>query len=175
MEEENKKETKSKKTKEIDELKEVNKSLEEEVLRAKADLINYRKRKDEEVSSILKYSSGDLLLQIIEVIDSFERALSVNEDNLSDEMKNYLSGFKMLYDSLKNILNSNGVKEIECLGKKFDSKYEASLFTASDSTKDDEIVLEVLQKGYTYYDKVLRHASVKINKIENNENMKGND
>ena len=75
-----------------------------------------------------------------------------------------------------------GIVEIECLGKKFDSSLEQSLSSKYDETKENEEVLEVLTKGYTYYDRVLRHASVIINKNENNEidentqeEKKGND
>ena len=168
MQEEEKKKNKKDKQKEIEELNLKIKSLEEEVLRSKADLINYRKRKDEETSNLLKYGYSDILLQIVNVFDDFDRALNVKEE------------------SLKDILTSYNVKEIERLGEKFDPNMEQSLCSKSDSSKEDEEVLEILTKGYTYYDRVLRYASVMINKKENKEeinntsidetnNMKGND
>ena len=120
------------------------------------------------------------------VLDDFDRALNVKEENLTPEVKNFLVGFKLIDKSLKDILTSNNVKEIECLGEKFDPNMEQSLCSKSDSSKEDEEVLEILTKGYTYYDRVLRYASVMINKKENKEeinntsidetnNMKGND
>lgn len=183
---EEKKKNKKDKQKEIEELNLKIKSLEEEVLRSKADLINYRKRKDEETSNLLKYGNSDILLQIVNVLDDFDRALNVKEENLTPEVKNFLVGFKLIDKSLKDILTSNNVKEIECLGEKFDPNMEQSLCSKSDSSKEDEEVLEILTKGYTYYDRVLRYASVMINKKENKEeinntsidetnNMKGND
>lgn len=186
MQEEEKKKNKKDKQKEIEELNLKIKSLEEEVLRSKADLINYRKRKDEETSNLLKYGNSDILLQIVNVLDDFDRALNVKEENLTPEVKNFLVGFKLIDKSLKDILTSNNVKEIECLGEKFDPNMEQSLCSKSDSSKEDEEVLEILTKGYTYYDRVLRYASVIINKKENKEeinntsidetnNMKGND
>ena len=166
-----KKEKKNKKNKQIEELTEKLKSLEEETLRAKADLINYRKRKDEETSNLLKYGNSDILLQIVNVLDDFDRALNVKEENLTPEVKNFLVGFKLIDKSLKDILTSNNVKEIECLGEKFDPNMEQSLCSKSDSSKEDEEVLEILTKGYTYYDRVLRYASVMINKKENKEEI----
>ena len=80
QEEEKKKNKKENKTK-IEELNLKIKSLEEEVLRSKADLINYRKRKDEETSNLLKYGNSDILLQIVNVLDDFDRALNVKEEN----------------------------------------------------------------------------------------------
>ncbi len=166
MQEEEKKKNK------IEELNLKIKSLEEEVLRSKADLINYRKRKDEETSNLLKYGNSDILLQIVNVLDDFDRALNVKEENLTPEVNNFLIGFKLIDKSLKDILISNNVKEIECLGEKFDPNMEQSLCSKCDNTKEDEEVLEVLTKGYTYYDRVLRYASVMINKKDvNNLNI----
>ena len=73
----------------------------------------------------------------------------------------------MIYVNMKEILTSLGVKEIDCLHKKFDSKLENCVFTEEDKNFEDEIVLDVISKGYTYNDKVLRCASVKVNKINN--------
>ena len=88
------------------------------------------------------------------------------------EVNNFLIGFKLIDKSLKDILTSNNVKEIECLGEKFDPNMEQSLCSKCDNTKEDEEVLEVLTKGYTYYDRVLRYASVMINKKDvNNLNI----
>lgn len=178
-EEKNKKEKKSDK---INELELKLKELENETLRAKADLINYRKRKDEEVSNMLKYANADLLTSLLSILDNFERSIAIDDNNLNDELSKFLSGFKMIYASLKETIESYGVKEIECLGQKFDSKYQNCLFTDTDPSKEDEVVLDVLMKGYTYNDKILRCASVKVNKIdassekvENNKNLEKED
>ena len=131
MQEEEKKKNKKENKNKIEELNLKIKSLEEEVLRSKADLIN-----------------------------------------LTPEVNNFLIGFKLIDKSLKDILISNNVKEIECLGEKFDPNMEQSLCSKCDNTKEDEEVLEVLTKGYTYYDRVLRYASVMINKKDvNNLNI----
>ena len=159
----------------IKELEEKLANAESDVLRAKADMINYRKRKDDEVSNMLKYANSDLLTSLLPVLDNFERALNVNEETINDELKNFLSGFKMIYASLKETIESYGVKEIDCLGKTFDSKYENCLFTESDNDKEDEIVLDVLMKGYMLNDKILRCASVKVNKIDASNKEKEDD
>ena len=170
MQDQIKKDKKNKLNEELDELKNKNKLLEDEVLRAKADLINYRKRKDEEVSNMLKYANQDLLESLLPVLDNFERAIGIDDSNLNDELSKFLSGFKLIYSNFKETMNGFGVKEIDCLGKKFDSSNQNCLFTDSDASKEDEVVLDVLMKGYTYNDKILRCASVKVNKIENKEN-----
>ncbi len=165
MEKENseKKETvkKPKKSKHLEELEGRIKLLEEETLRAKADLINYRKRKDDEVAGLLKYSNADILLSLLPIIDNFERVIDKPVE--SDELKNYLEGFKLIYNQIKEILNANEVKEIEALDKEFDPAFHQSITTRKNETKESGIVLEVYQKGYTYKDKVLRPAMVIIN------------
>lgn len=171
MEEELKKEEKPapekrKKSKQIESLLEKNKLLEDEVLRSKAELINYRKRKDEETSKIMKYANEDVILKLLLVIDNFERALSM-ENNLSEEQKSFLEGFNLIYKNLKEILDSLEVKEIEALDKEFDPNVHHAVTTIKDETKDNGIVLNVVTKGYTYKDKVIRPSMVVVNEKDN--------
>lgn len=160
VETEEKKGKKVKKNKHLEELEQKVKLLEEDALRAKADLINYRKRKDEEVSNLLKYANADIIMSLLPVLDNFERVIN---NDVSDDLKNYLEGFRLIYNQIKDILASNDVKEIEALGKEFDPVYHQSISMRKDESKESGIVLEVYQKGYTYKDKVLRPAMVIIN------------
>lgn len=146
---------------EIRTLTEENKTLQEKVKLAQADLVNYRKRKDEETANILKYANTDIIKDLLNVSDNLERALK-NKD-VSDELKKYLSGFEMIYENLKTILNNYGVSEINRVGEVFDPNLEQALMTECVEDKDDDIVLEVLLKGYKLKDRVIRPASVKIN------------
>ena len=129
------------------------KVLEDKLLYKDAELINYRKRKDEEVSSMLKYSNLELILQILPVVDDLERAIKIDDNNLSDELSKFLEGFKMIYGKLILILNAFNVKEIEALGKSFDPTYHQAVITDSNSAKDNKVVIDVLQKGKIYIDK----------------------
>ena len=99
VEVEPKKEKKNKKNKQVEELTEKLKSLEEETLRAKADLINYRKRKDDEVSNLLKYCNADIIMLLLPVLDNFERV--INKEDIPDDVKSYLEGFKLIYKQIK--------------------------------------------------------------------------
>jgi molecular chaperone GrpE len=165
---------KTKKKKDIDILTERIQDLEERLLRNQAELQNYKRRKEEEISRILKYSNEDFVRELLEIIDNFERAIYMDDDNLDDEVSRFLEGFKMIYGSLNNLLNEFEVKEIEALGKPFDPQYHQALLTDNDETEENEMILEVLQKGYMLKDKVIRPAMVKVNIIhkkesENNE------
>ena len=149
--------------KEITRLTEENNNLVEKVKLAQAELINYRKRKDEETQNLLKYANQDLILEIIPVVDNFERAIKLDDNNLTDDISKFLAGFKMMYASLTETLTRFGVEEINRVGQIFDPSQEQALLTDSVEDKEDEVVLEVLLKGYKLKDRVIRPASVKIN------------
>ena len=151
-----------KKNKEIEELTESNKRLEQEVLMAKADLINYRKRKDEEVIRMLKYSNEDLVKEMLTIIDSLERAIDMDDDNLNDEVSKFLSGFKLIYCNLINTLEKYGVKAIDGFNKPFDPTYHQAVMTEKRDGVESGMVLDVLQKGYLLKDKVIRPAMVRV-------------
>lgn len=149
--------------KEIARLTDENNNLVEKVKLAQAELINYRKRKDEETQNLLKYANQDLILEIIQVVDNFERAIKLDDNNLTDDISKFLAGFKMMYASLTETLTRFGVEEINRVGQIFDPSQEQALLTDSVEDKEDEVVLEVLLKGYKLKDRVIRPASVKIN------------
>ena len=165
MEEKDTNKKKKKKDKENELIVELNnkiKELESKLLYKDADLINYRKRKDEEVSNMLKYSNLDMASELLIVVDDLERAIKIDDDVLDDELSKFLSGFKMIYTRLINILNNFEIKEIEALGKEFDPRYHQAVLTDNVSDKGNNIILDVLQKGYMYKDKVIRPAMVKV-------------
>ena len=150
-------------TNEIARLTEENNNLVEKVKLAQAELINYRKRKDEETANLLKYANQDLILEIISVVDNFERAIKLDDNNLTDDISKFLAGFKMMYASLTETLKRFGVEEINRVGQIFDPSQEQALLTDCVEDAEDEVVLEVLLKGYKLKDRVIRPASVKIN------------
>lgn len=161
-EKKNKKEKKEKHKERIKELEDKIKLLEEQNLRTTAELINYRKRKDEEISRMLKYSSEDMVREILPIVDNFERAISMDDDNLEDEVSKFLSGFKMIYCKLVSILERNGVKAIDGANKPFDPTYHQAVMTEQKEGVEAGMVIEVLQKGYLLKDKVIRPAMVKV-------------
>lgn len=139
------------------------KDLEEALLRNQAELINYKKRKDEETARIIKYAEEDILKGFLPILDNFERAINMDDDNLDDEVSKFLEGFKLMYNQIKDLLSKFEVTEIEALGKEFDPSIHNAVIVEKDETKASGIVLDVLQKGYMYKDRVLRTAMVKVN------------
>jgi len=150
-------------TQEINKLKEEVKESNDKALRIQAEMMNFKKRKEDETSLRLKYCNEDILLKIVEICDNFERAIKLDDDNLDDELSRFLAGFKIIYTNLVEILRANEVTEIDCLGKEFDPKTSEALIVEHVDDKAHNEVVEVLQKGYMYKDKILRTAMVKIN------------
>ena len=83
--------------------------------------------------------------------------------DLSDEVSKFLEGFKIIYSNTLNMLNKFDVKEINASGCEFDPTYHHAVLTEHDESKPTGVVLEVLQKGYIYKDRVIRPAMVKVN------------
>lgn len=153
---------KPKVNKEVEKLTLENKTLQEKILRISADMQNSLRRGEEEIARIRKYEGANVLKDILPIVDNFERALKLDDDNLDDELSKFLSGFKMIYTNLVNILQSLDIKEIEAKDKKFDSSLMEAVLTEKKDGIQKDIVLEVLQKGYMYKDKLLRPAMVKV-------------
>ncbi len=148
--------------KEIETLKEENKALNDKVLRLNAEIQNMRRRSEEEISRIYKYEGEDVIKKILPIIDNFERAIKMDDNDLTDEVSKFLSGFKMIYTNLLNVLNEKEITEIECLNKEFDSNLMEAVLTEKIEGLEKNQVVEVLQKGYIYKDKLLRPAMVKV-------------
>ncbi len=138
-------------------------TLEEKVRYHQAELINYRKRKDEEVSNMLKYANQDLIMEILPLVDNFERAIKLSEKD--ENIAKFVEGFKMIYSGLINTLHKFGVEEIKSDGEHFDPVYHEALLIEENKDKEDGIILETLVTGYIYKGRVIRPSSVKVNKL----------
>ena len=132
--------------------------LQDKLLREKAEGANYRKRKEEETSRMLKYSNEDIVKEILPIADNFERALSMSK-NEEDE---FFKGFKMIYCNLISVLEKYEVKAIDGNNKPFDPTYHEAVLTEEKEGVEPGLILEVMQKGYLLKDKVIRPAMVKV-------------
>lgn len=151
-----------KKDKKLEELQNEINTLKDKNMRIAAEMVNTLRRKDEETNRLLKYSNESLITELLPVIDNFERALNV--DATSNDIESYQKGMTMIYNSLKNILEKFEVKEIEAIDKEFDPSFHQAVMQEEKEGIKENIVIEVLQKGYTYKDKVIRPAMVKVSK-----------
>jgi len=137
--------------------------LEDKLIRKDAEMVNYRKRKEEEVNKMLKFCHEDMIKDILPIMDNFERAIVEDEKSeLSDAEKNYRNGIKMIYSHLANVLEKFDVKPIDGSNKPFDPVYHNAIMLEKREGVKPGMVMEVLQKGYMLKDKVIRAAMVKV-------------
>ena len=136
--------------------------LEDKLIRKDAEMVNYRKRKEEEVNRMLKFCNEDLIKEMLPIIDNFERAIQASDEGLSDTEKSYHTGVKMIYTHLVNLLEKFDVKPIDGCNQPFDPVYHNAIMMEKREGINSGMVIEVLQKGYILKDKVIRAAMVKV-------------
>ena len=151
--------------KEVEELKAELETAKKDVLMAKAEEINFKKRVDADKAQMVEYANQKILEKMITQLDMFDKVVSMpTEDPV---LKNYLIGFQMINNNLKQVLEEEGVKKIECkLYEKLNPKYQHALQTAWDEDYEEDVVLQELQTGYLYKGRILRPTLVKVNKKE---------
>lgn len=162
VKEEKKVKKKDKKNEQLELLFKENQALSEKLLRITADYQNMKRRSEEELQKAYKYDGEEIIKELLLVVDNFERAIKLDDDNLDDELSKFLSGFKMIYTNLVNILNNKNVHEIVCLNEEFNPTTMNAVLTEKIEGTEPGKVIEVLQKGYIYNDKVIRPAMVKV-------------
>ena len=151
--------------KEIEELKAELEGAKKDVLMAKAEEINFKKRVDADKAQMIEYANQKILEKMITQLDMFDKVVSMPTDD--PVLKNYLLGFQMINNNLKQVLEEEGVKKIEVkLGDKMDPKYHHALQTVYDENYEEDVVLQELQTGYLYKGRILRPTLVKVNKKE---------
>ncbi len=161
-EEPNKKSKGKENEKEYQELTNKFLAIQDKYLRSLAEMDNYKKRSIEERTRERKYMYQDILLDLVNVIDIFDKAVSVKTED--DKLKNYLIGFTMINQQLKQILSDYQVKKIESLNKPFDPTCENAMEVEVNDDIDEDIVVKEIMSGYLYKDRVLRPAHVIVSK-----------
>ncbi|MFH2055705.1 MAG: nucleotide exchange factor GrpE [bacterium] len=132
----------------------------DEYLRLAAEFDNYKKRQARNIDAIMRGANERLMLNLLEVLDNFERALSLGEEN--PEIEKYHQGMRLIYDQLLATLQREGLSRFVSLGEQFDPNlHEALLTLQSDDYEPDQIAQEIAP-GYKLHDKVLRHARVGV-------------
>jgi Molecular chaperone GrpE (heat shock protein) len=135
--------------------------LKDKHIRLQAEFDNYRKRTMKERMELLKTASESLLVNILPVIDDFDRAIQTLEAIESDAP--IKEGVSLIYNKFQDFLKQNGVKEIEAKGKDFDTDLHEAITTFPAPTEDMKgKIIDVVQKGYFLNDKVIRHSKVVI-------------
>ena len=128
------------------------------LLRKAAEFENFKRRIDVEQSNLFKYAAEPFIKNILPVYDDLERSLShIGDENSFESLK---KGLEMVFDKFSKILEQQGVKRIEAKGKPFDVDLHEALMQQPADGVPPHTVLDVIEQGYVYKDKVIRHAKV---------------
>lgn len=132
--------------------------LKDKLLRKAAEFENYKKRRESEISSFYKYSNEKIILELLPILDDFERLnLSWNEKHDSEK---YKEGIDLINEKMKKVLKQHGLTEMHSIGKPFDvNLHDAVLLVPRDDVEPNTVVDEI-EKGYYLKDKVIKHAKV---------------
>jgi molecular chaperone GrpE len=126
-------------------------------LRLAADFQNYKKRVEKEKGDIYAYANEKIVVELLDVIDNFERALEH-----SDQNDGFAEGMNMIFKQLKGVLEKNGVEEMCALGEQFDPNFHHAVLTENSAEHESGKITLVMQKGYMLNNKVIRPAMVKV-------------
>lgn len=132
-------------------------------LRARADLDNYKRRVERDLGSMVRRGKQDLILRLLDVVDSLERAAAWEDEHGQgpDERR---EGIALILRQLHKVLSDTGVARIEALGERFDPVFHEAVATDSQAEAPEDTITAVFQAGYTYEGEVLRPARVSVSR-----------
>jgi molecular chaperone GrpE len=136
--------------------------LDDKYLRLAAEFENYKKRTAKQFAEIVKNANGDLILDLLSALDDFDRALKTIGENGQKQQtcpESVISGMRLIYDKLMNVLKARGVEQFDPIGQPFDPQYHDAVMQMP-SDKEEGTVIGVISPGYLLNDKVIRHAKV---------------
>jgi molecular chaperone GrpE len=160
------KSTKAKLEKELETVKTDLKDYHERYMRALADLENFKKRTAKERQEYTEYATTNLVRAFLGVLDNFERA--IESGKIASEFEPFYQGVKMIYDELKRILEGEGLKQFTALGEEFNPEMHEAV-VALESDDPPNVIVDELQKGYIFKDRIIRPAKVAVSKNRKKE------
>lgn len=154
-----------KKEKELSELEECRKKAEEYLAgwqRSRADLLNYKKEEMERIGELISYSTEELILKVLPVLDNFEIIEKKLPENLKEDEN--VKGILQIKNQILDFLKSQGVEEIKSAGEKFDPNLHEVVEEVEEKSREAGSIIEEVQKGYRINSRLLRAAKVKLSK-----------
>ncbi len=155
----------------IEELENETADLKDKLLRRAAEFENYKRRTENDQLNLLKYAAESFIIKLLPIVDDFERSLQ-HIDNSSD-IESIKKGLKLIYDKLMKTLDEQGIKKIEAVGQPFDVEFHEALMQRKADNVAPHTVLDEIEKGYMYKDRVIRHAKVVVS--EDQEGLEENN
>ena len=158
---------------ELEKLKTENAELKDTFLRKVAEFENYKRRTDNEQANLLKYSGEHIITSLLPVIDDFERSLKHIKD--AKDVNTVYDGLKIVFDKLMKTLNEQGISKIVAVGKQFDVEFHEAIMQKREEGVKPHTVLDEIETGYIYKDRVIRHSKVIVSEDLTEETVAENN
>jgi len=150
------------------------KEFQDKLLRKAAEFENYKRRTENDQFNLINYAAESFIIKLLPIVDDFERSMDHIDD--LDKSKSVKDGIKLVYDKLHKLLNEQGVKKMETKGEPFNVEFHDALMQKKDDSVPPHTVVEEIEPGYLYREKVIRHAKVIVSEDpENDDNKISND
>jgi molecular chaperone GrpE len=146
--------------KDVHQLAEELNKTKDQLLRKIAEFENFRRRTREEQSHLVQYGNESLILDLLPVLDDFNRSLDVGKEHTDSDA--FFKGVEILRNKFLGILERRGLKPIDTTAEHFDETYHEALMQVPDTGKEPGTVIDEVEKGYMLNDKVIRHAKVTV-------------
>ena len=148
--------------------------LQDKLLRKAAEFENYKRRTENDQFNLINYAAESFITKLLPIVDDFERSMShIDEIENSKSVKD---GIKLVYEKLQKLLQEQGIKKMQTKGESFNVEYHDALMQRKDDSVPPHTVLEEIESGYIYRDKVIRHAKVIVSEdVTTDENQVSNE
>jgi molecular chaperone GrpE len=160
------------------------KELEDKLLRVAADFDNFKKRTIREFENLTKFANETLIIKLTDTLDNFQRALDHAKN--STDFDNFHHGVKLIYESLMDVLEKEGLKPIKTVGQKFDPNFHEAISQRESDEFPEGVIIDEISKGYLLNNRVIKAPKVivstgakkeeeqkELGKIEAEENKEG--
>lgn len=151
----------------IKELESTISQWQDKYIRKVAEFENYKRRTENDQLSLIKYAAESFITKLLDVIDDFERSLSHIKD--AKDVSTIEEGIRLVYSKLMKSLEEQGIKKLDSVGQPFDVHLHEAILQTKNDKVPPHTVLEEVQSGYMYKDKVIRHSKVIVSAESSSE------
>jgi molecular chaperone GrpE len=148
--------------------------LQDKLLRKAAEFENYKRRTENDQFNLINYAAESFIIKLLPIVDDFQRSMDHIDD--LEKSESVKDGIKLVYEKLHKLLSEQGVKKMRTKGEPFNVEYHDALMQRKDDSVPPHTVVEEIEPGYIYRDKVIRHAKVIVSEDSgNDENQISNE
>jgi molecular chaperone GrpE len=157
----------------IEDLKAENEQLKDKFLRKAAEFENFKRRTEQEGLSLRQYATESLILDLLPILDDFERSLRVSKERR--EFGAFYKGVELIYQKFLKSLEAKGLSPIDAAGKPFDVDLHDALMQIAREDIEPHTVVEEIERGYKLHDRVIRHSKVIVASQPEQDSIKSSD